>query len=77
MKFKKYRRTNIAEMHEYNPNVMYSKEFMGKVSISKVDLDNGSPKKGDMIARNPENHEDVWLVAKDYCKNNFALILEK
>lgn len=59
MEFKKYRRTSIAEMHEYNPDVMYSQEFMDKVSISKADLENGSPKEGDMIARNPENHNDL------------------
>lgn len=75
MEFKKYRRTNIAEMHEYNPHVMYSKEFMDKVSISEVDKANGSPKAGDMIARNPDNHNDVWLVAKEYFENNFEEII--
>lgn len=76
MEFKKYRRTNVAEMHKYNPDVLYPKEFMGKLSISKADLDNGSPKKGDMIARNPENHNDVWLVAEDYFKNNFEELFD-
>lgn len=71
MEFKKYRRTNIAEMHKYNPNDMYPKEIMDKVSISEADLKNGSPKEGDMIARNPENHNDLWLVAKDYFEQNF------
>lgn len=71
MEFKKYRRTNIAEMHKYNPNDMYSKEFMDKISISQADKENGSPKEGDMIARNPENHNDLWLVAKDYFEQNF------
>ncbi len=74
MDFKKYRKTNIAEMHEYNPDVMYPKEIMEKLSISKADLDNGSPKRGDMIARNPDNHDDVWLVAKDYFEQNFEAI---
>lgn len=74
MEFKKYRRTQIAEMHEYDPNKMYSKEFMDSISISQVDKDNGSPKKGDMIARNPKNHDDVWLVAEQYFKDNFEEI---
>lgn len=73
MEFKQYRRTNIAEMHEYNPDDMYPSDFMKNVSISAVDLANGSPKKGDMIARNPNNHEDVWLVAKQYFEENFEL----
>lgn len=71
MEFKQYVRTNIAEMHEYDPNSMYPRGFMERVSISTVDKKNGSPKKGDMIARNPQNHDDLWLVAKDYFENNF------
>jgi hypothetical protein len=43
------------------------------VSISQVDKDNGSPKEGDMIARNPENHLDQWLVAKDFFEQNYTL----
>jgi hypothetical protein len=31
----------------------------------------GSPKAGDMIARNPGNHEDQWLVAAQYFADNF------
>jgi len=31
----------------------------------------GSPKVGDMIARNPKNHNDMWLVAKVYFEDNF------
>ena len=41
------------------------------VSVSDVDLQNGSPKIGDMIARNPKNHKDQWLVAEQYFKDNF------
>ena len=73
MEFKQYKRKNIAEMHEYNPYVTYPKEFMDKVSISSEDRKNGSPKEGDMIARNPANHDDMWLVARDYFIENFEL----
>ena len=31
-------------------------------------------KKGDMIARNPKDHNDQWLVAKKYFKDNFSRI---
>lgn len=71
MEFKNYRRTQIAEMHEYNPDNIYSQDFMDRVSISVADKENGSPKKGDMIARNPKNHNDLWLVAEQYFKDNF------
>lgn len=79
--FKFFRRTQIAEMREVSEldlkvfekdKAIYSlsdTEF--KISISDVDLKNGSPKIGDMIARNPVNHNDQWLVAEQYFKDNF------
>lgn len=64
--YKQYRRTQIAEMAQWHP------EFdMEGVSISKPDLAAGSPKLGDMIARNPKNHADRWLVASQYFQDNF------
>lgn len=66
--FKKYRRTNISEMKHYTPET-----DMSRVSISNSDKENGSPKKGDMIARNPLNHDDQWLVAEKYFKENFEI----
>lgn len=65
--FKKYRRTHITELRPYIPG-----EPMTGISISIPDLENGSPMPGDMIARNPKNHEDQWLVAEQYFKDNFA-----
>ena len=66
-KFQKYRRTNIAEMRPY----VEGEDLSGRVSISESDRENGSPKPGDMIARNPANHDDQWLVAADYFASNF------
>jgi ABC-type microcin C transport system permease subunit YejE len=65
--FTKYRRTQIAEMRPFVPGEALS----DRVSISKSDLEAGSPKLGDMIARNPKNHDDQWLVAADYFAINF------
>jgi hypothetical protein len=65
--FQKYRRTNIAEMRPY----VDGEQLDGRVSISEADRENGSPKPGDMIARNPANHADQWLVAADYFADNF------
>jgi hypothetical protein len=71
--FKKYRRTQIAELRPVT-----AKEIAGGVaalplncSVSAVDRSNGSPKAGDMIARNPANHADQWLVEATYFALNF------
>ena len=64
--FKQYRRKQIAELRPYVPG-----ESMDMISISNVDEAAGSPKAGDMIARNPKNHADKWLVAAAYFADNF------
>jgi hypothetical protein len=65
--FRVYRRTQKSEMRPY----VEDEELPSSVSISAIDRKNGSPKAGDMIARNPANHEDQWLVAAAYFKANF------
>lgn len=64
--YKLYRRKQIAELRPYVVG-----EVLRDVSISQADRDNGSPKRGDMIARNPKNHKDMWLVARLYFLDNF------
>ena len=71
MEFKQYRGTQIAEMRPVTDEEAETKIFFNKVSVSDVDLAAGSPKKGDMVARNPKNHDDQWLVAEQYFKDNF------
>lgn len=68
--FKQYRRKQIAELRPYVPG----EEIPITVSISTEDLNAGSPKLGDMIARNPKNHADQWLVAAQYFADNFEEI---
>jgi len=68
-KFEQYRRTSIAEMRPYEEG-----EDLSGVSINEVDKAAGSPRPGDMIARNPANHEDQWLVARAYFEQNFRRI---
>ena len=71
MEFKQYKRKGLSEM------IPWFQGFdMSLVSISEVDKLNGSPKIGDMIARNPKNHEDKWLVAKKYFEDNLELAEE-
>jgi hypothetical protein len=64
--FTQYRRKQIAEMRPYEPG-----EHMHGISVSIPDREAGSPKEGDMIARNPKNHADKWLVAAAYFADNF------
>jgi hypothetical protein len=64
--FKPYRRKQIAELRTWQPG-----DDMFGVSVSTPDQLAGSPKEGDMIARNPKNHEDRWLVAAQYFADNF------
>lgn len=68
--FIKYRRTQIAEMRPYEAGEVLDE----RISISATDRENGSPKPGDMIARNPKNHDDQWLVAAKYFAENFEPI---
>ena len=65
--FKKYRRKQIAELRPYVPG----EDLSDRVSISAADREVGSPMAGDMIARNPKNHADQWLVAAAYFVDNF------
>ncbi len=64
--FKEYKRKQIAHLRPYMPG-----ELMHNISVSEVDKAAGSPKQGDMIARNPKNHADQWLVARQYFLDNF------
>lgn len=61
--FRKYRRTNIAEMRPY---------FLGEdlTGISVADVDNPKEDLG-MVARNPKNHKDQWYITKRYFEDNF------
>lgn len=68
--FKQYRRKQIAELRPYGEGEKLS---IG-ISVSAEDTLAGSPKAGDMIARNPKNHHDQWLVAAQYFADNFEPI---
>ena len=68
--FKQYRRNNMAEMRPYRED----EQLDASISVSVEDRVNGSPKVGDMIARNPKNHNDQWLVAAKYFADNFEPI---
>ena len=67
--FRLYRKKQLAEMRPY----IVGEALSDSVSISKEDRENGSPKDGDMIARNSKNHSDQWLVSKEFFEDNYTL----
>ena len=56
-----YRRTGTTEMREYTPG-----EDMTGITVSEEAASKGHPMQGDMIARDPNNHGDQWLVTKTF-----------
>lgn len=69
--FMQYRRKQIAELRPYDPTGRDVFGLHDGVSVSAEDAKAGSPRVGDMIARNPKNHADQWLVAAAYFADNF------
>lgn len=65
--FKTYQRKDSTR--EMRPYVVG--EDLAGVSISDADRANGSPKEGDFIARNSNNHGDLWLVSAEYFADKF------
>ena len=85
--FKEYRRIQTSEMREVtkkdivkfdNHGFIHLSEypFGNNISISDSDIMKGSPKIGDMIARNAKDYSDQWLVAEQYFKDNFQPLVE-
>lgn len=61
------------DIQEYKENgAIKCKGFESfRVSISEADIcENGSPKIGDVIAVNPENFTDQWLIEQKYFERN-------
>lgn len=64
----KYRKRGLTEIRPYVEG-----EDMVGISVSSEDSNNGSPKVGDMIARDPDNTGDKWLVSEKYFKENYEV----
>jgi len=63
--FKKYTRTNVAEMRVYILG-----EDLTHISVNSID----NPRRDlGMVARNPDNHKDMWYVSREYFETNFKL----
>lgn len=46
------------------------------LSVSHSDRENGSPKIGDWIARNPKSPNDQWLVSEEFYKENYEPVAD-
>lgn len=68
--WKQYRRKNTTTARAYRPGETLPQE----VSISEADSLAGSPKAGDLIAVNPDNPDDKWLIAKAYADKHLELL---
>ncbi len=63
--FRQYRRKRIFELSMWEQD-----SPLEGVSVSAEAVAVGSPKSGDMIARDPSNHADMWLItAEDFVSN--------
>lgn len=72
MEWRKYRKTGVAEMTPYTFDMGTRYDLLATgISISAVDWGLGSPSKGDMIARDPDNHDDKWLVSWQFWMDNY------
>lgn len=61
--FQQYRKKQKpAELRPYVPG-----ESLVGISVTE----GVTPAEGDMVARDPQNHADQWLVVKDYFERNF------
>lgn len=65
-----YRKKQLQYMEPWTPDT-----DMTGVSISDADKANGSPKMLDMIAYNPANPSDRWLVAHKFFIENYELAI--
>ena len=69
---KYYRKKELQPLFPWTPDLP-----MNLVSISEADKENGSPKKGDMIAGNPTEPTDFWLVAEKFFIDNYIFVKEQ
>lgn len=65
--FRQYRRNTIAELRPYFPG-----EDLAPISVGANCISAGGPVEGDMVARDPSNHDDQWIVLASYFAEHFV-----
>lgn len=68
--FKLYQKVTVTEIRPYEED----EGLPEGVGIADYYLQRGSPKAGDMICRNRDNYEDVWLVDKEYFYKHYRKV---
>jgi len=63
--FNKYTRTNVVEMRPYMLGEDLTHIMVNNVDNPRTDMG--------MVARNPENHDDMWYVSRRCFETNFKL----
>jgi len=64
--FQRFRRKSIAELRPYVPG-----ESLERISVGDNCEAAGGPVAGDMVARDPKNHADQWIVIASYFREHF------
>ena len=65
--WKKYRKSTVTEIMPWSADVS-----MDAVSMGPEDRASGHPREGDMVARNPANPSDMWLLTKEFFEANYV-----
>jgi len=67
--WEQYRRVAIAEMRPYEEG-----EDMTNITLNERERQEGHPRAGDMVGRDPLDHSKMWLITKEYFDVNFRRI---
>ena len=62
-----FRKKTVTVLEPYTPGMS-----LAGISVSELALNDGSPKQGDMIAHNPDNPDDRWLLSAEYVEQNYV-----
>ena len=67
-----YRKTALQELAPWTEDIP-----MDLVSVSAADVEKGSPKVGDMLACNPDDVCDWWLIEEKFFKDNYEWVSDQ
>ena len=65
--YKQYRKKTPIDVMPWSEDI-----DMSGVTVNPNDRYAGSPKLGDMIGRNPNNHADRWLISERYFAESYV-----
>jgi len=65
--WKRMRKNSVTEIRPYIPE-----EDLTGIDVSDIAKQEGSPKEGDFIARDPTKPQDQWLLTAEYVAANYV-----